>query len=148
MKVILLEKIENLGSLGDMVDVKPGFARNYLLPQGLATEATEANVARFEERRAELEQKQAEVLAEATARGEKLAGLVMTIAANAGSEGRLFGSVTAQDIATLITDAGVPVERKEVRIHDGAIRSLGEHTVTLHLHADVNVEITVNVTAE
>lgn len=148
MKVILLEKIENLGSLGDMVDVKPGFARNYLLPQGLATEATEVNVARFEERRAELEQKQAATLAEATARGEKLAGLVMTIAANAGSEGRLFGSVTPQDIATLITDAGVPVERKEVRINDGAIRSLGEHTVTLHLHADVNVEITVNVTAE
>lgn len=148
MKVILLEKIENLGSLGDTVDVKPGFARNYLLPQSLATEATPANIARFEERRAELEMKQADVLAAATARGEKLAGLVMTIAANSGSEGRLFGSVTAQDIATLITDAGVPVDRKEVRINDGAIRSLGEHTVTLHLHTDVDVEITVNVAAE
>lgn len=113
MKVILLEKIENLGSLGDTIDVKPGFARNYLLPQGLATEATANNIVLFEARRAELEMKQADVLAAATARGEKLAGLVMTIAANAGSEGRLFGSVTAQDIATLITDAGVPVDLKK-----------------------------------
>lgn len=148
MKVILLEKIENLGTLGDTVDVKSGFARNYLLPQGLATEATPANIVLFEERRAELEMKQADALGAAQARGEKLAGLVMTIAANAGSEGRLFGSVTAQDIATLITDAGVAVDRKEVRINDGAIRALGEHLVTLRLHADVDVEITVNVTAE
>ncbi len=148
MKVILLEKIENLGSLGDTVDVKPGYARNYLLPQGKATEATAANIERFEARRAELEMKQADLLAAAKARGEKLAGLVMTVAANAGSEGRLFGSVTAQDIAKHITEAGVPVDRKEVRINDGAIRHLGEHIVTLHLHADVNVEITVNVIAE
>ncbi|WP_026879080.1 50S ribosomal protein L9 [Ignatzschineria larvae DSM 13226] len=148
MKVILLEKIENLGSLGDTVDVKPGYARNYLLPQGKATEATPANIERFEARRAELEMRQSDLLASATARGEKLSGLVMTVAANAGSEGRLFGSVTAQDIATHITEAGVPVDRKEVRINDGAIRHLGEHIVTLHLHADVNVEITVNVIAE
>ncbi len=148
MKVILLEKIENLGSLGDTVDVKPGFARNFLLPQGKATEATAVNLARFEEQRAELEAKQAEVLAEAEARGEKLAGLVITMAVKSGAEGRLFGSVTPQDIAQAITDAGVQLDRKEVRIPEGSIRAIGEHTVTLHLHADVEVEITVNVTPE
>ncbi|MDG9730060.1 50S ribosomal protein L9 [Ignatzschineria sp. RMDPL8A] len=148
MQVILLEKIHNLGSLGDTVDVKPGYARNYLLPQGKAAEATETNVALFEERRAELEAQQAEILADAQARGEKLEGLVITMAVKAGSEGRLFGSVTAHDIADAITNAGVKLERKEVRIPQGSIRAIGEHTVALHLHADVQVNITVNVTPE
>ncbi len=148
MQVILLEKIYNLGDLGDTVDVKPGFARNYLLPQGKATEATPENLALFEERRAELEAEQAKILADAKARGEKLDGLVISMQVKAGTEGRLFGSVTAADIADAITDAGVELERKEVRIDQGSIRELGQHTVTLHLHPDVEVEIQVNVIAE
>ncbi len=147
MQVILLEKIYNLGELGDMVDVKPGYARNFLLPQGKATEATPANIARFEERRAELEAAQAALLADAQARGEKLDGLVITMQVKAGAEGRLFGSVTANDIATAITDAGVNLDRKEVRINNNSIRAVGEHTVALQLHPDVVVEIKVNVEA-
>lgn len=148
MQVILLEKIQNLGALGDTVDVKPGFARNYLLPQGKATEATKENRELFEARRAELEAKQSDLLARAESRAERLAGLVVNMAVKAGTEGRLFGSVTAADIATSITNAGVDLERKEVRIPKGAIRAIGEHAVTLHLHPDVEVEITVNVTPE
>ncbi len=148
MKVILLEKINKLGQLGDMVNVKPGYARNFLIPQAKATEATPANVAKFEARRAELERQQAAILADARTRGERLNGIHIAMSVKAGSEGRLFGSVTAKDIADAISSAGVALSKSEVRIANQAIRSVGEHPVVLHLHPDVNVEITVKVTAE
>lgn len=148
MEVILLEKVENLGNIGDRVKVKPGFGRNFLLPKGKATPATAANVARFEARRAELERKQAEELAAAQARGARLAELQVRIAAKAGSEGKLFGSLGTIDIAEACTAAGCPVQRSEVRMPAGPIRSVGEHQVDLHLHTDVTVTITLTVVAE
>lgn len=148
MQVILLEKINKLGKLGDAVEVKSGYARNYLLPLGKATEATPANIAKLEEQRAELEAKQAAILADATERGEKLNGIVITMSVKAGTEGRLFGAVTSQDIAEAVTNAGVKLEKRDVRIADGSIRSIGEHAVVLTLHPDVIVNIQVNVVAE
>ncbi|ELV08736.1 50S ribosomal protein L9 [Wohlfahrtiimonas chitiniclastica] len=148
MQVILLEKIGKLGQLGDTVEVKSGYARNYLLPLGKATEATPANLQKLEERRAELEAKQAAILADATERGEKLSGIVITMSVKAGTEGRLFGAVTSQDIAEAVTNAGVKLDKREVRIADGSIRSIGEHAVVLALHPDVVVDIQVNVVAE
>lgn len=148
MQVILLEKINKLGKLGDTVEVKSGYARNFLLPLGKATEATPANIAKLEVQRAELEAKQAEILADATARGEKLNGIVITMSVKAGTEGRLFGAVTSQDIAEAVTNAGVKLEKRDVRIADGSIRSIGEHAVVLTLHPDVIVNIQVNVVAE
>lgn len=148
MQVILLEKINKLGKLGDTVEVKSGYARNFLLPLGKATEATPANIAKLEVQRAELEAKQAEILADATARGEKLNGIVITMSVKAGTEGRLFGAVTSQDIAEAVTNAGVKLEKRDVRIADGSIRSVGEHAVVLTLHPDVIVNIQVNVVAE
>lgn len=148
MQVILLEKINKLGKLGDTVEVKSGYARNYLLPLGKATEATPANLQKLEERRAELEAEQAAVLADAQARGEKLNGIVITMSVKAGSEGRLFGAVTSQDIAEAVTNAGVKLEKRDVRIADGSIRSIGEHEIVLNLHADVVVSLQVNVVAE
>lgn len=148
MEVILLEKVANLGNIGDRVKVKPGFGRNFLLPKGKATLATEANIARFEARRAELESKQAAELAAAQARADRLAQLQLRVPAKAGSEGKLFGSLGTVDIAEACTAAGCPVERSEVRMPAGPIRSIGEHQVDLHLHADVTVSITLNVVAE
>ncbi|CAG0941902.1 50S ribosomal protein L9 [Gammaproteobacteria bacterium] len=148
MEVILLEKVANLGNIGDRVKVKPGFGRNFLLPKGRATLATEANIARFEARRAELEGKQAAELAAAQARADRLAQLQLRVPAKAGSEGKLFGSLGTVDIAEACTAAGCPVERSEVRMPAGPIRSIGEHQVDLHLHADVTVSITLNVVAE
>lgn len=148
MQVILLEKIGKLGQLGDTVEVKSGYARNFLLPLGKATEATPANIAKLEEQRAELEAKQAAILADATERGEKLNGIVITMSVKAGTEGRLFGAVTSQDIAEAVTNAGVKLEKRDVRIADGSIRSIGEHAVVLTLHPDVIVNIQVNVVAE
>lgn len=148
MEVILLEKVANLGNIGDRVKVKPGFGRNFLLPKGKATLATEANIARFEARRAELESKQAAELAAAQARAERLAQLQLRIPAKAGSEGKLFGSLGTIDIAEACTVAGCPLERSEVRMPAGPIRTIGEHQVDLHLHADVTVSITLNVVAE
>ncbi|MCC7488865.1 MAG: 50S ribosomal protein L9 [Gammaproteobacteria bacterium] len=148
MEVILLEKVANLGNIGDRVKVKPGFGRNFLLPKGKATLATEANIARFEARRAELEGKQAAELAAAQARADRLAQLQLRVPAKAGSEGKLFGSLGTVDIAEACTAAGCPVERSEVRMPAGPIRSIGEHQVDLHLHADVTVSITLNVVAE
>ncbi|GIK34231.1 MAG: 50S ribosomal protein L9 [Gammaproteobacteria bacterium] len=148
MEVILLEKVANLGNIGDRVKVKPGFGRNFLLPKGKATLATEANIARFEARRAELESKQAAELAAAQARAERLAQLQLRIPAKAGSEGKLFGSLGTIDIAEACTAAGCPLERSEVRMPAGPIRTIGEHQVDLHLHADVTVSITLNVVAE
>jgi large subunit ribosomal protein L9 len=148
MEVILLEKIENLGNLGDRVNVKPGFGRNYLLPQGKAAPATAENIAEFEARRAELEKAAAEALALAESRRDSLADMVVTISAKAGEEGKLFGSVGTSDIADAINAAGVEVERNEIRLPEGAFRQTGEYDVDLHLHTDVNVTVKLVIEAE
>lgn len=148
MEVILLEKITNLGDLGDRVRVRPGHARNYLLPQGKARRATPENIRYFEERRAELERQAREALEAARKRAEQLAGLNVTISAKTGEEGRLFGSVNAQDIADAVTAAGVEISRNEVRLPHGPLRETGEYEIQLHLHSDVDATIQVNVAAE
>ncbi len=148
MEIILLEKVENLGNLGDKVTVKPGYGRNYLIPGGKATMATEANIAEFEKRRAELEKTAAEALANAQARSESLSGLNITIAAKAGDEGKLFGSVGTVDIAEAVNAAGVAVEKREIRMPEGPLRTTGEFEIGFHLHTDVNTSITVTVVAE
>lgn len=148
MEVILLDKVENLGGIGDKVKVKPGYARNYLLPQGKAARATPENVAEFEARRAELEAKAAAVIADAKARAEKIEGLTLTILAKAGSEGKLFGSVGPVDIAEAAEAAGVTIERSEIRLAEGPLRAVGTHEVEVHLHSEVSVPITVTVEGE
>lgn len=148
MDVILLQKVDNLGGLGDKVKVRAGYGRNYLIPQGLAKPATAANVAEFEARRAELEKAAAETLAAAEARKEKLEGQTITITSKSGGEGKLFGSIGTVDIAEAATAAGFEVERKEVRLPEGPIRTTGEHEVELHLHADVNTTIKVVIVGE
>ena len=147
MEIILLQKVDNVGGIGDRVSVKSGYARNYLIPQGKATLATEANIAKFESRRADLEAKAAAELAAAQARAKKLEGLVLKIEMQAGAEGKLFGSVGTVDIAEEIGKRGVEVERSEIRLHEGPLRVAGEHKVDLHLHTDVNVEITIVIEA-
>lgn len=148
MEVILLEKVENLGNIGEKVSVKSGYGRNYLLPQGKATAATVENIAIFEARRAELEAKQAEEVASAESRAAKIEGLKLSITAKSGVEGKLFGSLGTIDIAEAATAAGVEIERSEVRLPDGPLRSVGEHDVEIHLHADLNVAIKVNVVGD
>lgn len=148
MDIILLEKIPNLGGLGDRVKVKPGYARNFLIPKGKATEATSANLARFEARRAELERIAAEELATAQARAVQLAELIVTLSVKTGSEGRLFGSVNAADIASAVAAAGIELQKHEVRLPTGSIRQLGEYDVDLHLHNEVKTQIRVNIIAE
>jgi len=148
MEVILLEKVENLGNLGDRVNVKPGYGRNFLIPGGKATPATEEHIKAFEARRAELEKAAADSLAAAEARREQLAELSITIQARAGEEGKLFGSVGTADIAEAVTAAGVTLERHEVRLPEGAYRQLGEYAVQIHLHTDVNTEIALTIEAE
>ena len=148
MNVILLEKINKLGELGDQVSVKAGFGRNFLSPQGKALPATEANVKMFEERRAELESAAAESLSAATARAETLAGKEVVIVRKAGDEGRMFGSVNNTDVAEALTAAGLAVEKREVRMPEGAIRELGEYEIEIHLHTDVNTTVKVIVEAE
>ncbi len=148
MEVILLQKIANLGDIGDRVKVKPGFGRNYLLPGGKATLATPDNVAKIESRRAELEAKAAADLGGAKKRAEALADFRLSITAKAGSEGKLFGSIGTTDIAEACQQAGHAIERAEVRLPGGPIRTVGEHVVTLHLHGDVDVEVPVTVIAE
>jgi len=148
MEVILLQKIANLGDIGDRVRVKPGFGRNYLLPGGKATLATPENIAKFEARRVELESRAAAELDAARTRAEALAGLRLSIAAKAGSEGKLFGSISTADIAEACGAAGHRIERAEVRLPGGPIRAIGEHVITLHLHSDVNVEVPLTVVAE
>jgi large subunit ribosomal protein L9 len=147
MEIILLQKVDNVGGIGDLVRVKSGYARNYLIPQGKATLATPENKAKFELRRAELEAKAAEELAAAQARAKKLEGLVLKIEMQAGAEGKLFGSVGTVDIAEEIGKRGVEVERSEIRLPDGPLRVAGDHQIELHLHADVNVEIKVVIEA-
>jgi large subunit ribosomal protein L9 len=147
MEIILLEKVDNVGGIGDRVRVKSGYARNYLIPQGKATLATPDNVAKFESRRAELEAKAAAELSAAQARAKKLEGLVLKIEMQAGAEGKLFGSVGTVDIAEAIGKQGIEVERSEIRLREGPLRAVGEHQIDLHLHADVNVVITVVIEA-
>jgi large subunit ribosomal protein L9 len=148
MDVILLQKVANLGGIGDRVKVKSGYGRNYLLPSGRATLATAANVARFEARRAELEKVAGEDLHSAQQRAESLRDFRLTITAKAGTEGKLFGSVGTNDIAEGATAAGHSVSRSEVRLPNGPIRSVGEHQVSVHLHTDVEVTLTVIIVAE
>lgn len=148
MQVILLEKVENLGVIGDLVRVKSGYARNYLLPKGKATLATPDNIAKFEARRAELEAKAAAELSAAQARADQLAGKVVRIKALAGSEGKLFGSIGTVDVAAACTQMGVEIERSEVRLPNGPLRTVGEHEVELHLHSDLDVPLTVVVEGE
>ena len=148
MEIILLEKVANLGVLGDRVKVKPGYARNFLIPKGKALTANAANVARFEARRLELEQVAAEALAKAKARAEQLAELIVTLSVKTGSEGRLFGSVGAADIANAVSAAGIELQKHEVRLPSGPIRQVGEYDVDLHLHIEVRSQIRVNVIAE
>lgn len=149
MQVILLDKVAQLGTVGDQVTVKAGFARNFLIPQGKAVMATAANIAHFEARRAELEEKAAEALAAAQARAAALANLsAIVITSKAGDDGRLFGSVGARDIAEAVSAAGIEVTKAEVRLSEGALRAIGEHEVKLHLHAEVNAKVTINVVSE
>ena len=148
MQVILLEKIDKVGLLGDLVDVKAGFARNFLLPQGKAEMATAENIEAFKQRRAELEQQQAEALAGANARKSALDGMTVSISSRAGTEGKLFGSIGTEEIRAAFETAGQAVEKKEIRLPEGPLRNVGEHPVTLHLHADIDVEVVVNVVGE
>jgi len=148
MEVILFEKIDRLGNIGDLVNVKAGFARNYLLPQGKAKVATDENKAEIEARRAELEKMAADTLAEAQARSEKIAAMSVSITAKSGTEGKLFGSVGNTDIAAAITGAGVVVEKREVRLPDGPIRQAGEYEITVHLHTDINVIANITIVGD
>ena len=147
MEVILLEKVANLADLGDKVNVKSGYGRNFLLPQRKATAATAANVAAFEARRAELVKAAAEKRAEAEARASELSELEVTITANTGDEGKLFGSIGTHDIADALTASGVEVNRSEVRLPYGTIRQTGEYDVTVHLHTDVEATVKLIVVA-
>jgi large subunit ribosomal protein L9 len=148
MEIILLQKVANLGNIGDRVKVRSGFGRNFLLPQGKATLATPDNVARFEARRAELERAAREHLSSAEERAAAMKDFKLTIQAKAGTEGKLFGSVGTSDIAEAATRVGFKVERSEVRLPSGPLRVVGEHTVSLHLHADVDVPLHVSIVAE
>ena len=147
MQIILLEKIGGLGNLGDIVTVKNGYARNFLIPQGKAKRATEANKAEFEARRAELEARQAEILADALARKEKLEGQVISVAQKAGVDGRLFGSVTNADIASAIVASGIKAEKANVRLPEGPFKAIGEYEVEIALHSDAVAKVTVAVVA-
>jgi large subunit ribosomal protein L9 len=148
MQVILLEKVVNLGNLGDVVKVKDGFARNFLIPQRKARRATTNAVAEFEAKRAELEKAAAEKLAVAQAQGEKLTGLTLQISQKAGVDGRLFGSVTNFDIAEALGKQGFPVEKAQIRMPQGPLKIVGDHHVAVALHTDVVVDITVSVLGE
>jgi large subunit ribosomal protein L9 len=148
MNVILLDNVENLGKIGDLVKVKPGYGRNYLLPQGKAALATPENMKEIEARRAELEKAAAEELANAKARAEALTGMELVIPANAGAEGKLFGSVGSIDIVEAFEKVQVEVQRSEIRMPEGPIQDLGEFPVGVHLHPEVTVEITVRVVTE
>lgn len=148
MEVILLQKVANLGNIGDLVKVKSGYGRNFLLPKGKATLATPENVAKFEARRAELEKTAREELAAAQSRAAKFAAFKLSIPAKSGTEGKLFGSIGTADIAEGATKAGLALERSEVRLPEGPIRLAGEHVVQIQLHTDVVVDLPVVVVAE
>jgi len=148
MQVILLEKVVNVGNLGDVVKVKDGYARNFLIPQKMARRATSSAVAEFEVKRAELEKAAAEKLAASQAQGEKLNGMTVTIAQKAGVDGRLFGSVTNFDIAEALSKQGFAVEKAQVRLPTGPLKTTGEHPVAVALHTDVVVDVTIAVVGE
>ena len=148
MQIILLEKVVNLGNLGEVVKVKDGYARNFLIPQKMARRATASAVAEFEVKRADLEKAAAAKLAASQARGEKLNGMTVTVSQKAGVDGRLFGSVTNFDIAEALTKAGFAVEKAAVRMPTGPLKTVGEHPVSVALHTDVVVEVTVAVVGE
>jgi len=148
MQIILLEKVVNLGNLGDIVKVKDGYARNFLIPSGQARRATEANKAQFEARRVELEKAAALKLAQAQAQGEKMTGMVVKLTQKAGVDGRLFGSVTNHDIADALTKQGYALSKAQVRMPHGPIKTVSESSVSVSLHTDVSVEITVSVLGE
>ena len=148
MQVILLEKMSNLGALGEVVKVRDGFARNFLIPQGKAKRATPANMAEFEKRRAELEKAQADALTKAQEKGAKLDGLMLQITQKAGVDGKLFGSVTNIDIVEALKKQGIEIHRSEVRMPQGPIKMVGDHPVSIALQGDVVVAITVSVLGE
>jgi len=148
MQIILMEKMVNLGQLGDVVKVKNGYARNFLIPQGKAKRATESNVAEFAVRRVELESAEKAKLAEAQARADKFNGLTVQIAQKAGVDGKLFGSVTNADIAAALAQLGFTVEKSQVRMPDGHLKQIGEYPISIGLHADVVANITVSVLGE
>ncbi len=148
MNVILLDKVENLGDIGDLVNVKPGYGRNFLIPSGKAALATAANLKEFESRRAELEKRAAEELAAAKSRADLVEGMELVIPANVGSEGKLFGSVGPLDIVEAFGKVGVEVARAEVRMPEGPIHAVGEFPIGLHLHTDIDVEFTLKVVPE
>jgi len=148
MEVILFEKIDRLGDIGDLVNVKAGFARNFLLPQGKAKVATDANKAEIESRRAEFEELAADKLSSAEKRREIIETLSIEITAKSGTEGKLFGSIGNVDIASAVIAAGVDVEKREVRLPDGPLRQAGEYEITLHLHAEVNAVVKVTIIGE
>jgi large subunit ribosomal protein L9 len=145
MQVILLEKVANLGQLGDVVKVKDGYGRNYLVPQGKAKRATEKNMAEFEARRAELEKQQAEILAQASERAQKLEGITVKISQKAGVDGKLFGSVTNVDIVDALQGQGVEVTKAEIRLPNGHLKQIGDYPIAVALHHDVTANITVSV---
>ena len=148
MQVILMEKVVNLGGLGDVVKVKDGYARNFLIPQGMAKRATAANLKEFENRRSDLEKKANEQLTGAKERAEKLEGMKLDIAQKAGVDGRLFGSVTNADISEALGKQGLQVKKAEIRMPQGPLKHIGEFPIVLHLHADVEANIVVHVVAE
>lgn len=148
MEVILLEKIQNLGNLGDQVKVKSGYGRNYLIPHGKAVSATPANIEKFESRRAELEKMQADLLEKAQSRAEQLNQVSITITRKAGAEGKLFGSVGTVDISEAVKQTGVELAKHEVRLPYGPFRATGDYTVDIHLHADVEASIKLVIAAE
>ena len=148
MQIILLEKIVNLGSLGDTVNVRAGYARNFLFPQGMAVPATKANVEAFDARRAGLEAQAAAKLAEAESRAEKIEALALTVAVKAGDEGKMFGSLGNRDIADLVVAAGVEVSKSEVRLPQGPLRALGAFEISVQLHPEVTASLKLRVVAE
>jgi len=148
MQIILLEKVVNLGGLGDVVKVKDGYARNFLIPQGKAKRATPANLAEFEKRRTELEKAQTEALTAAQEKGARLDGLTVQVTQKAGVDGRLFGSVTTYDIADALKAQGFEVERAMIRLPQGPLKQVGDHPIAIALHSDVVVHITVSVLGE
>jgi large subunit ribosomal protein L9 len=148
MDVILLENVSGLGRLGDKVSVRPGFGRNFLIPQGKAQPATEANLEAFEARRAELEARVAEERSAAQARADKIIALELEIAAKAGDEGKLFGSIGTRDIADAVVAKGIELEKREVILHEGALRQLGEYEITIHLFDDVDAILKLKVIAD
>lgn len=148
MQVILMEKIVNLGLLGDVVKVKDGYARNYLIPQGKAKRATEANIALIQAKRADLEKADAEKLKAAQEKAQKMQGLMLQITQNAGVDGRLFGSVTNVDIVETLKAQGFEIEKAAVRLPNGPLKQVGDHPITIALHTDVSVTLTVSVLGE